>query len=59
MSRIFEDSDASESGEDFSASEDDWVPGKEKDSTDSDDEDVFDDESFEKSATEVTGRRKT
>lgn len=35
---IFEDSDESESGEDFSASEDDWKPGKGDVSSDEDEE---------------------
>lgn len=35
---IFEDSDESESGEDFSASEEDWKPGKGDVSSDEDEE---------------------
>lgn len=39
MSKIFEDSDENESGEDFSASEDDWQPDKASDSGESEDDD--------------------
>lgn len=36
---LFEDSDETESGEDFSASEDDWKPGKDDNVSDEDDDD--------------------
>lgn len=40
MSYVFSDSEQSESGEDFSASEDEWKPGKgEVDVSDDDDDD--------------------
>lgn len=37
---IFEDSDESESGEDFSASEDEWQPGKDDHVSDEDEDDI-------------------
>lgn len=56
MSYAFSDSDASESGEDFSASEDEWKPGKgdDDDSDDNEDDDDTEDrtELDESSATD-------
>lgn len=42
MSDVFSDSEQSESGEDFSASEDEWTPGKADD--DGSDDDGSDDD---------------
>lgn len=41
MAYVFSDSDQSESGKDFSASEDEWTPGKgDDDGSDKDEEEV-------------------
>lgn len=47
MSNVFSDSEQSESGEDFSVSEDEWTPGKA-------DDDVSDDDGSEDDAEDQT-----